>query len=344
MSDYTLRVDAPLDARSTFRVRARAGLLAEVRSSAGLADLLSHPDLSRQPTLVLGEGSNLLFAGEVKELVISLALSGIRVLEDDGQRATIRVAAGERWDEWVRWSVGRGFHGMENLALIPGSVGASPIQNIGAYGTEMAEFVQVVEALDRESLELVRLPRAACGFGYRDSLFKRQPGRWIIVAVEFVLDRERPLRLDYAGVREALAAISNAAPRPSLVAEAISRLRVSKLPNPAVLGNAGSFFKNPSVATGHAEALAGGFPGLPVFGHTGGSAKLSAAWLIEHCGWKGVREGDAGVSDMHALVLVNHGNAAGTEILDLARRIAASVETRFAVRLEPEPRIIGADW
>jgi UDP-N-acetylmuramate dehydrogenase len=344
MSDYTLRADAPLEARSTFRVQARAELLADVRSADGLADLLVHPDIAGRPTLVLGEGSNLLFAGAVEGLVLSLAMSGIEVLADDGERASIRVAAGERWDDLVGWSVARGFHGLENMALIPGSVGAAPIQNIGAYGAEVAEFIDSVEAFDRQTLDLVRMSASACAFGYRDSIFKRQPERWVIVAVEFVLDRVRPLRLDYAGVRETLAAMGVDAPRPVHLAEAISRIRVSKLPNPALVGNAGSFFKNPTIAAPLANALGAAFPGLPVFGHADGQAKLSAAWLIEHCGWKGVREGDAGVSDMHALVLVNHGRATGLQILDLAHRVAASVEQRFGVALEPEPRIVGERW
>ncbi len=344
MSDYSLRVDAPLQARSTFRVPARAEILAEVRSPAGLADLLAHPDFAHRPSLVLGEGSNLLFAGDVPGLVITLSRPGIRVLADDGQRVSIRAEAGERWDDLVRWSVGHGLHGLENLALIPGSVGASPIQNIGAYGTDVAEFIRCVEAFDRERQELCRLSGSDCAFGYRDSVYKQQAGRWIITAVEFELDRQRPLRLDYAGVRETLQAMGITQPRPSSVAEAISRLRVSKLPNPLLIGNAGSFFKNPTIDVSLANELQTGFPGLPVFGHADGQAKLSAAWLIEHCGWKGFREDDAGVSEMHALVLVNHGNASGAQILALARRVAASVADRFGVALEPEPRIIGSTW
>ncbi len=348
MSDYTLRRHAPLDARSTFRVQARAELLADVRSATGLADLLAHPDYAALPALILGEGSNLLFAGHVEGLVIALSMPGIRVLSDGGNRATLRVEAGERWDDLVRWSVARGFHGLENMALIPGSVGASPIQNIGAYGSEVGEFIDTVEAFDRQTFDVVRLAHADCAFGYRDSIFKRSPERWIITAVEFVLDRQRPPRLDYAGVRETLAGmgvdVEREIPRPSQVAEAISRLRSSKLPNPVLIGNAGSFFKNPSIASSVADALRNDFPAMPVFGHSGDEAKLSAGWLIEHCGWKGFRDGDAGVSDMHALVLVNHGRASGEQILDLARRVAASVHERFGVHIEPEPRIVGATW
>jgi len=344
MSDYTLRPNAPLAALSTFRVTARAELLADVRSVDGLADLFAHPDYARLPALVLGEGSNLLLAGDVPGMLVSLSLPGIDVLKDDGNRALIRAAAGERWDDLVHWSVARGLHGLENMALIPGSVGASPIQNIGAYGAEVAEFIRTVEALDRQTLDIVRLPNEACRFGYRDSIFKQQPERWVIVAVEFELDRQRPLRLDYAGVRETLAHMGIDSPRPLHVAEAVSRLRSSKLPNPILIGNAGSFFKNPTVERSLWEPLAHAFPSMPVFGHSNETAKLSAGWLIEQCGWKGRREGDAGVSEMHALVLVNHGNASGLQILELARRVATSVKERFGVVIEPEPRIVGATW
>lgn len=344
MSGLTLLEDAPLLARSTFRVPARAALLADIRRPEALLELFAYPYLHDQPVLVLGEGSNILFAGDVPGVVVSLALPGIQVLDDDGQHARIRVEAGERWDDLVRWSVGRGFHGLENLALIPGSVGASPIQNIGAYGTEVGEFIQAVEAYDRVERRMTRLAAADCRFGYRDSVFKQAPGRWVISAVEFQLDRRRPLRLDYAGVPEALAAMGVDAPRPAHVAEAISRLRASKLPNPALVGNAGSFFKNPGLPAAHADALARAFPGLPVFARSDGQAKLPAAWLIEHCGWRGYREGDAGVSEMHALVLVNHGEATGGQILALAHRIADSVMQRFGIPLEPEPRIVGGQW
>jgi len=228
------------------------------------------------------------------------------------------------------------------MALIPGTVGASPIQNIGAYGVEVGEFVETVEAFQRDTGQIKRLSRDDCAFGYRDSLFKRELDRWVITAVELRLPRQRELRLDYAGVKEELAAMGVAAPRAVQVAEAISRLRTRKLPNPALLGNAGSFFKNPVVDTAHAEALKREHPALPVFPGADGQRKLSAGWMIEACGWKGFRDGDAGVAEQHALVLVNHGAASGAQLLALARRIAASVRDRFRVALEPEPRILGA--
>ena len=240
------------------------------------------------------------------------------------------------------WTLGRGLCGLENLALIPGTVGAAPIQNIGAYGVEVREHVHVVEAFDRERGDFVRLDADACAFAYRDSLFKHAPDRYIVNAVEFRLPHACTPRLGYAGLAEELQAMGvEGTPRASQVAEAVIRIRRRKLPDPAVLGNAGSFFKNPIVPLAQAEALLAEHPALPVFrGSDADSRKLSAAWLIDQCGWKGHRDGDAGVSPDHALVLVNHGQATGAELLALAQRIQASVFERFGIRLEPEPRII----
>lgn len=344
MSEYLLRENAPLAARNTFGVAARAELLADVRSVAGLQSLLEAPWLMGLPVLVLGEGSNLLLAGDVPGLVLSLGLPGLSVIEQDGNRVRVLAEAGERWDDLVRWSVGQGLHGLENMALIPGSVGACPIQNIGAYGAEVAQTLAWVEAFDREQGRLRRLQRDECEFGYRDSRFKREAGQWIIVRVAFDLQREAALRLDYAGVREELASMRIDAPRPLHVAEAISRIRARKLPLPSLLGNAGSFFKNPDVADEQAASLRSEYPDMPSWPGAAGRSKLSAGWLIERAGWRGFRDGDAGVAAQHALVLVNHGKASGAQILALARRIAESVEQRFGVRLEPEPRIIGASW
>lgn len=345
MSGYLLRERAPLAARNTFGVAATAALYAEVRSRSGLDELLAFPYLQQHELLVLGEGSNVLFAGDFNGVVLSLGLPGIRIIDEDGDRVRVRAEAGERWDDLVRWSVGRDLYGLENLALIPGSVGASPIQNIGAYGAEIGQVLAFVEAYDRTTRQRVELTPTECALGYRDSLFKREPQRYVVTAVAYDLRRQGELRLDYAGVREEISRLAVAAPRPCHAAEAISRIRARKLPLPSLLGNAGSFFKNPSVAAAQAEALALEFPQLPQFpSGQPGFSKLSAAWMIEHCGWRGYREGDAGVAEQHALVLVNHGRATGAAILDLARRIAASVRQRFAIDLEPEPRLIGARW
>lgn len=345
MSGYTLTENAPLTGRNTFRFPVRAKLLAEVRRASALPELFAFPMLREGPVLVLGEGSNLLLVDDVPGVVVSLAMHAITIVSEDESGVLVRGEAGVPWNDFVQFTLGHGLGGLENLSLIPGTVGASPIQNIGAYGVEVAEYIETVEAFDREQLRLERLDRGQCAFGYRDSLFKRQAGRWVVTAVEFRLPRKAPLRLDYAGIREELAAMGVEHPRPSQVAEAVIRLRTRKLPNPALVGNAGSFFKNPIVEQETARELLARHPGLPVFtSGESGQAKLSAAWLIEACGWKGHREGDAGVSEQHALVLVNHGSASGREVLELARRVAASVLERFGVRLEPEPRVIGAQF
>ena len=339
MGGYSLIEDAPLAARNTLRVAARAALLAEVHDASALPELFAYPAVRAGNLLVLGEGSNVLFTGDYAGTVIAMATRGVEVLDDD-TRVLIRVAAGERWDDFVRWSLGRGYAGLENLILIPGTVGAAPLQNIGAYGVEAGEFIHAVEAWDRPSQRAVTLDHDACGFAYRDSIFKRAPDRWLITAVVFALPRARTLRLDYAGVREELAAMGVAQPAPFHVAEAVLRLRTRKLPDPAVIGNAGSFFKNPVVPVAQAATLKREHPDLPTWPVPGDYAKLSAAWLIEACGFKGLRDGDAGISNRHALVLVNHGQARGAELWALAQRVQTGVQARFGVALEPEPRII----
>ena len=345
MSGYQLAEDVSLAGRNTFRVPARAAMMADVHRADALPELFDFAMLRDGPVLVLGEGSNLLFADDFPGVVVCLTMAEVRVLEDDGEHALVRAGAGLAWNDLVGWTLSRGLCGLENMALIPGTVGASPIQNIGAYGVEVGQFIETVEAFHRGTGQVKRMARIDCGFGYRDSVFKAALEDWVITAVEFRLPRQRQLQLDYAGVREELAAMGVAEPRAPHVAEAISRLRSRKLPNPALLGNAGSFFKNTVLPAAEAEALASAHPGLPVF-PAGDSAlrKISAAWLIEAAGWKGFREGDAGIAAQHALVLVNHGRATGRQLLDLARRVADSVQERFGIALEPEPRILGAPW
>ena len=341
---YQLADNVSLEGRNTFRVPARAAIMADVSRADALAELFDFAMLREGPVMVLGEGSNLLFVGDHPGVVVCLAMAGTSVLEDDGTHALVRAEAGVNWNDFVRWTIGKGYAGLENMALIPGTVGACPIQNIGAYGVEVGEFIETVEAFHRGTGQVKRVSRADCGFAYRDSVFKAALEDWTITAVEFRLPRERELRLDYAGVREELQAMGVETPRPSHVAEAISRIRTRKLPNPALIGNAGSFFKNPVLPLAQAEALREAHPGVPVFGNDEAVRKISAAWLIEQAGWKGYREGDAGISAQHSLVLVNHGRATGQQLLDLARRVAGSVQEKFGLALEPEPRIIGASW
>jgi UDP-N-acetylmuramate dehydrogenase len=337
---YTLLEDAPLEGRNTFRVPARAALLVDVRRPAALAELFAYPLLRTQPLLVLGEGSNILFTRDWPGVVLSIAVRGIEVVEDDGEQARVRVAAGEHWNDFVHWSLGHGFSGLENLVLIPGTVGAAPIQNIGAYGVEVREFIRRVEAWDRHAGAPVILDNAACRFGYRDSVFKRERDRYVVTAVEFGLPRRREPRIDYAGVAEELAQLGAQSPTPAAVAEAIARIRTRKLPDPAVLGNAGSFFKNPVVAASVAASLVAAHPDLPHWPAEAGQVKLPAAWLIERAGLRGASEGDAAIAPGHALVLVNRGRATGAQVGALARRVQDAVAAHFGIALEAEPLVV----
>ena len=346
MSGYQLAENVSLQGRNTVRVPARAAMMADVKRSDALAELFDFAMLRHGPVLVLGEGSNLLFAADFPGVVICPTMASLSILEDDGGHALVRADAGVAWNDLVGWTLARGLVGLENMALIPGTVGAAPIQNIGAYGAEVGEFIETVEAFARDTGQVKRVARADCAFAYRDSVFKHEPERWVVTAVELRLPRQAELKLDYAGVREELAAMGVGENiRAPHVAEAISRIRTRKLPNPALIGNAGSFFKNPIIPLAQADALKGGHAALPVYpGDSEATRKLSAAWMIEQAGWKGFREGDAGISAQHALVLVNHGNATGAQLLDLARRVAGSVQDKYGVALEPEPRIIGASF
>jgi len=348
---YRIVENARLDARNTFGVPARAPMLLEVTDCAALPELFAYAMLRAHPVLGLGGGSNLLFAGDAPGAVLALASQRIEIIDDGGNVVVVRADAGVGWHDFVLWTLGHGLCGLENLALIPGTVGAAPIQNIGAYGVEVRERIRAVDAFDRRAGRFVQLDASECAFAYRDSLFKHDPDRYVVTAVEFALPRTPELRLEYAGIGEELRAMGiDGAPRASQVAEAVIRIRQRKLPDPALLGNAGSFFKNPIVPAAIAADLQSAYPAMPLFrGNSDATRKLSAAWLIDQCGWKGYRDGDsgdgdAGVSAEHALVLVNHGHATGLQLLALARRIAASVQARFGIDIEPEPRIIGATW
>ncbi|HET9693972.1 MAG TPA: UDP-N-acetylmuramate dehydrogenase [Steroidobacteraceae bacterium] len=341
---YALDWEVSLRPRNTFRVDARAHCLATVHEAAALPALLAEPQVRGLPVLVLGEGSNVLFAApRFDGLVVHLAGRAVRLAGRSATDATVHVEAAHSWDAFVDWTLDHGLCGLENLALIPGHVGASPIQNIGAYGVEVGEYVAAVHAFDRTTATPVRLSAAECAFGYRDSAFKRDPDRHIVVAVEFRLRRDAPTRLDYAGLREELDAMGAPEQTPRNVAAAVRRIRRRKLPDPAVVGNAGSFFKNPVVPLALACALRERYPAMPWYpAGTDHERKLSAAWLIERAGWRGFREGDAGISAQHALVLVNYGTATGAQLLGVARRVADAVERDFGIRLDPEPRICGA--
>lgn len=342
---WSLTENAPLQALNTFHVQASAAQLLELHDPALLPEVLALPQVARGPLRVLGSGSNVLIAADLPGTVLVFGNRDIRILEHRADHAVVRAGAGVPWHGLVMWSLQNGLSGLENLALIPGTAGAAPIQNIGAYGAQVGEFIQAVEAWDCHEQRWVRLDNEQCAFAYRDSVFKQQADRYLITAIELKLPLLHDLRMDYAGIREELQAQGVELPVAADVANAVIAIRRRKLPDPDVLGNAGSFFKNPVLPLEQVDVLLQRFPVLPVFpAERDDLRKVSAAWLIEHCGWKGYRDGDAGVAASHALVLVNYGGASGAQLLSLARRISASVLETFGVPIEPEPRLLGAQW
>jgi len=334
--------DEPLAARNTLALAARARALVAVGSDSALLEALQWARTQGLPVVPLGGGSNVVIAGDLDALVVHLCSRGIELLEQSQTQAVLRVAAGEDWHALVQWTLQRGYYGLENLALIPGTVGAAPIQNIGAYGVELAPFVRRVHCLAVADGEPRCLAGAECGFGYRDSVFKHAlRDRLVITAVELQLSRQPQVRADYPVLARELEQRGVAEPAPADVFDAVVHIRRSKLPDPAQQPNAGSFFKNPVLPAEQARDLARQFAGLPQYPQVDGRIKLPAAWLIERCGWKGFRRDGLGVHPEHALVLVNYGNDRGTDLLSLAGEIAASVRERFDVALEVEPRIYG---
>ncbi|MES2818437.1 MAG: UDP-N-acetylmuramate dehydrogenase [Pseudomonadota bacterium] len=336
----SVREGLSLKAFNSFGLEARARLFAEAHNDQEVRAGLALAAAAQLPLLVIGGGSNLLLTGDVEALVLRMASRGIRVLRDDAEGVTVEAEAGEPWHPFVRWTLEQGLAGLENLSLIPGTVGAAPMQNIGAYGVELKDVFAGLTALDRRSGELCEFSLADCAFAYRDSLFKRQAQRWLILRVRFALSRTAAVRLDYGPVRQRLAEQGIEQPSPLQVGEAICAIRREKLPDPAELGNAGSFFKNPLVSAELAEQLRAEHPDLVAYPQADGQVKLAAGWLIERAGWKGFREGDAGVHRLQALVLVNHGQASGQQLLALAQRIQADIRQRFAVGLEIEPQVL----
>jgi UDP-N-acetylmuramate dehydrogenase len=291
---------------------------------------------------LLGGGSNVLFSGDYAGVLIRPKMMGIEEMERTAKEVVLRVGAGEEWDVLVAYSVQQGFGGLENLTLIPGWVGAAPMQNIGAYGVEVRQTIEKVETLDLKTMEVQTFTNAECGFGYRHSIFKEaeHKGRYAITYVWFRLALVPVLNTRYAALTEQLTAWEVASPTLLQVREAVAAVRRSKLPDPAVLGNAGSFFKNPEVAQEKAEELLAQFDDMPQYPGQGGKVKLAGGYLIEKAGFKGLREGDAGIHAKQALVLVNYGNAPTASILALARRVQAAVMGMFGVPLEMEVNVI----
>ena len=322
---------------NSFGVDVQARLFAEAHSDADVRQALAYAAEHDVPLLVIGGGSNLLLTADIQALVLRMATRGIRILSDNGQQVLIEAEAGEPWHPFVQHTLALGMSGLENLSLIPGTVGAAPMQNIGAYGVEIKDVFAGLTALDRHSGELRDYSLAECNFAYRDSLFKQEPGRWLILRVRFNLNRNEQLHLEYGPVRQRLTEQGIDHPTASDVSQAICSIRSEKLPDPAVLGNAGSFFKNPLVPAALVTRLKAEFPDLVAYAQPDGQMKLAAGWLIERAGWKGFREADAGVHKLQALVLVNYGAATGLQLLELAQRIQQDIWQRFQVELEMEP-------
>jgi len=328
-----------LQSLNSLRLRATTPALIEVADRDALDAALAELRRQGQHPLVLGEGSNVVLCGSLSRPVLRYCGRGRERLDSDGEQVLLRVGAGENWHALVVWTLAQGYFGLENLALIPGTVGAAPIQNIGAYGVELAQYVQQVHGLLLEDGEPFSLDARACEFGYRDSLFKQAwRERCVITAVDLRLSlHDRPC-LDYPALAQQLEQ-RQATPGARAVFDTVVALRRARLPDPAVLPNAGSFFHNPQVDAGHAARLREAFPAMPQFVQPGGQVKLAAGWLIEQCGWKGYREAGVGVHREHALVLVNHGGDDAAALLALAERIRESVHERFGCLLQIEPTI-----
>ena len=332
---------ASLKHLNSFAVEARAGQLLELETEQDLQ--IFNTGFRFDPThdLILGSGSNILFAADVEGTVILNRIPGKRIITEAGDGVLVEACGGENWHQLVLWSLEQGLSGIENLSLIPGLAGAAPMQNIGAYGVELADLLDSVQALDLETGELHEFAHRDCEFAYRDSRFKStDAGKYLITRIRLRLQREFKANLNYAGLAEELQVMGIDVPTAKQVSQAVIRIRQRKLPDPCVIGNAGSFFKNPVVSRTTADMLEKEFHGLPRYPLSEDETKLSAAWLIEQCGWKGRSMGGAAVSDQHALVLVNQDNATGSEILALADAIGESIQDRFDIKLQPEPRIV----
>ncbi len=327
-----------LSERNSFGVRQYAERLVEFTTAEDLARIFAAGEPERW--MVLSGGNNILFTQDYRGTLITPAATGISITADDGERVSVRVDAGAEWDDVVAWAVERGLWGIENLSLIPGKAGAAPVQNIGAYGVEAKDVIRCVEFFDARSREVRTLEAEECRFGYRESVFKHElKGKAIITAIEIGLHRTPAPRLGYGDVEREVEARGGASI--GNIREAICAIRRSKLPDTKLLGNAGSFFKNPVVERAVAERLLAENPDMPTYPAADPAmVKLAAGWLIDRAGMKGYREGRVGVHDRQALVLVNTGGATGAEVIALARKVQAEVRSKFGVEIEMEVNIV----
>ncbi|HHX81424.1 MAG TPA: UDP-N-acetylmuramate dehydrogenase [Pseudomonadaceae bacterium] len=325
---------------NTFHVGATARYHARVATLDELRQVLAWIKARALPFLILGQGSNILFRQDYPGVIVELHLRGIEVLRETDDTVDIRVMAGEVWHELVLFTLAQGYAGLENMSLIPGTVGAAPVQNIGAYGRELADVLLSLDAMELESGLLHQFDNAACGFAYRSSVFKRElVGQYVICSLVLRLSRQDRIDIHYPALQQALGHLPAEQLNAKLVSDTVCRIRRSKLPDPDILGNAGSFFWNPLLTPEQYVRIRQEWPDMPAYAE-GEKFKVPAAWLIERAGWKGYRDGDVGVHEHHALVLVNYGAASGAELVQLATRIQASVQNLFDIGLQPEVRII----
>lgn len=326
---------------NTFGIDARARYFSAFTAEQELQAVLSAQRLRELPLMILGGGSNILFTRDFDGLMLKNDVKGITLLKEDEEHIYVKVGAGENWHNFVMHCIARNWAGLENLSLIPGNVGASPMQNIGAYGVEIKDTFLELEAWHLKDHTSVTFSNEDCAFGYRDSVFKRQyKGQFAILSVTYRLNKHPQFNTSYGAIEEELQRMGVKELSVQSVSQAVINIRSSKLPDPAKIGNAGSFFKNPTIDGGQFAALKSAFPGIVAYPVANGAYKLAAGWLIEQCGWKGFRRGDAGVHARQALVLVNYGNAMGQEIYQLSQEVVDSVVEKFGVELEREVNII----
>ncbi|RYX88520.1 MAG: UDP-N-acetylmuramate dehydrogenase [Comamonadaceae bacterium] len=341
--------NVPLQTLNSFGIVARAQTLVRIRSEEDVRQVLADPELGPAPKFVLGGGSNIVITGDVKPVVLKVEVMGHRLVEETPRAWIVEAGAGENWHGLVAWTLDNGFPGLENLAMIPGTVGGSPVQNIGAYGIELQDRFESLDAIDFNTGRAFSLDAAQCGFGYRDSVFKHPPAalgglglkdRALITRVRFRLPKPWKAVTGYADLEKKMAESGIHQPDARQVFDWICAIRTAKLPDWRVLGNAGSFFKNPTVSPEQCSDIIAREPNIVHYPMPDGSVKLAAGWLIDACGWKGKSVGNAGVYERQALVLVNRGGATGGEVVTLAKAIQTSVYERFGIRLEPEPVVV----
>ena len=337
-----LKEHAPLRHLNTFGVNVQSRYFAEVADANSLEELRQHPVIQDQPRLVLGGGSNILFTRDYDGLIIRNVMKGIRVIDENNDTVRVEAASGEGWHGLVMHCLDHNWGGLENLSLIPGTAGAAPIQNIGAYGVEIKKVIEWVDGVDLTTGRSRRLTPDECQFGYRESVFKHALKEiFFISSITLRLTKKNhQIDIQYGALREALERNKITSPTPREVSDAVVAIRSSKLPDPAVIGNAGSFFKNPTVPGNVAELIRREYPKMPSYPADHQYVKIPAGWLIEQCGWKGKRIGRVGVHHQQALVIVNYGDGTGEEVLALSEKIRASVKEKFQVELMTEVNII----